>query len=115
LPGVQILRVQSGRRSPIRGPSPSAICPGGLWSRLPKPKLHLPLACSSFLRWPFAQFALAQDRRTATKAVHACRVIGARRITPSVRVQAREGARKNRSEEHTSELQSRGQLVCRLL
>src|SRR2546429_978976 len=51
--------------------------------------------------------ALARDKRRSQPGVHtdpACR----RAFQP-------DGARRNRSEEHTSELQSRLHLVCRLL
>src|SRR3712207_8816545 len=46
--------------------------------------------------------------------VAVCAAIPEARI-PSVVVQDREGSREGRSEEHTSELQSRQYLVCRLL
>src|SRR5207253_11400891 len=64
---------------------------------------------------PSAQNGAARGGSASAFAIHAART-QARGFCHSAKVPARRRARReNRSEEHTSELQSRGHLVCRLL
>src|SRR3712207_7584094 len=54
-------------------------------------------------------------RRTAARAVGPAGVVPALRAAPGGHAAARDAGAAERSEEHTSELQSRQYLVCRLL
>src|SRR5439155_7529245 len=91
---------------------PTPLCPSAASPPPSPPTLSLHDALPIFHGWRRATHRLGPDRRERRVSPDG----QASRLEHHLRRQAIRAARVGpRSEEHTSELQSRGQLVCRLL
>src|SRR5439155_5943824 len=86
--------------------------------RAPVPVVHVEPPATTEIYTLSLHDALPIWRRSCWRATPSCWPRDCRRIRPTCRASASSAASaatRRRSEEHTSELQSRGHLVCRLL
>src|SRR5690625_1966574 len=77
--------------------------------------LSLPHRFSSSRNLELYVFAFVDEMNRSTHHHQGCSLLAPGEAELPLQLQGRAGGNGSRSEEHTSELQSRGQLVCRLL